>query len=151
MSEVKPIPEGFHTVTPHLVTAGAAGAIAFYMKAFGAEELRRIDGPGGKVMHAEIRIGDSVVMLCDEFPEFGALAPKGGSPVTIHLFVKDVDAVYHQAVAAGATATMPPADAMWGDRYGKLIDPFGHSWSLATHKEDVTPAEIADRMKAAGM
>lgn len=150
MAQVKPVPERFHTITPHLVIDGAARAIEFYKNAFGAEEIKCMPGPGGKVMHAEIMIGDSVLMLCDEFPEFGSISPKGPSPVTIHLFVNDVDKVYEQAVAAGATATMPPSDALWGDRYGKLTDPFGHNWSLATHKEDLTPQQLAERMKAAG-
>jgi PhnB protein len=151
MSHVRPVPEGYHTVTPHLVTAGAARAIEFYKKAFGAEEVRCMTDSGGKVMHAAIKIGDSIVMLADEFPEFGAFSPKGPSPVTIHLFVNDVDKLYDRAVAAGATATLPPTDALWGDRYGKLTDPFGHNWSLATHKEDLTSQQVAERMKTAGL
>ncbi|HKQ98742.1 MAG TPA: VOC family protein [Candidatus Polarisedimenticolia bacterium] len=151
MAPVRPVPEGFHTITPHLVIDGAPRAMEFYKKAFGAEELKRIPGPGGKLMHAEMKIGDSVLMLCDEFPKYGAVGPKSSSPVVIHLFVNDVDKVFSQAVAAGATAVMPPTDALWGDRYGKVTDPFGHSWSLATHKEDLTPQQIAERMKAAGM
>jgi PhnB protein len=150
MAQVKPVPDRFHTVTPHLVIDGAGKAIDFYKKAFGAEEIRRMPGPGGKVMHAEIMIGDSMVMLCDEFPDYGSLGPKGSSPVTIHLYVADVDKLYERAVAAGAKAVMPPMDAMWGDRYGKLTDPFDHNWSLATHKEDLTPQQIGERMKAAG-
>jgi len=148
----KPIPEGFHTVTPHLTMKNAGEAIEFYRKAFGAEEVARMPGPGGSVMHAEIRIGDSPIMLNDEFPEHGARGPKtiGGTPVSIHLYVNDVDALFDRAVKAGAKVTMPIADMFWGDRFGKLEDPFGHQWSLATHKEDVTPEECMERAKAAG-
>lgn len=148
---VSPVPEGFRTVTPHLIIKEAGKAIDFYKKAFGAEEIMRIPGPGGQsVMHAEIKIGDSFLMIADEFPDFGCLGPKsiGGTPVTVHLYVKDADAVYNQAVKAGATATMPLTDMFWGDRYGKLSDPFGHHWSVATHKEDVSPEECAKRMAA---
>jgi PhnB protein len=145
MSTVKPIPDGMHSVTPHLVCAGAADAIAFYAKAFGAKELTRLPGPDGKLMHAAIRIGDSVIMLVDEAPNWGALGPKAlnGSPVTIHLYVEDVDAFVAHAVAAGAALKMPVADMFWGDRYGTLEDPFGHRWSVATHKLDLTPEQIA--------
>lgn len=145
------IPEGMHTVTPHLVCAGAADAIEFYKKAFNAVELHRLPGPGGKLMHGAIRIGDSTVMLADEFPEWGNKAPKtlGGTPVTIHLYVEDVDAVFAQAVSAGATPTMPVADMFWGDRYGMLIDPFGHSWSVATHVKDMTPEEMLQASQSA--
>ena len=148
----KPIPDGFHTVTPHLTMKNAGEAIEFYRKAFGAEEVARMPGPGGSVMHAEIRIGDSPIMLNDEFPEHGARGPKtiGGTPVSIHLYVNDVDALFDRAVKAGAKVTMPIADMFWGDRFGKLEDPFGHQWSLATHKEDVTPEECMERAKAAG-
>ncbi len=147
---VTPIPDGMHTITPHLVCDGAADAIAFYVKAFGAIESGRLPGPGGKLMHAQVRIGDSALMLVDAFPEMGALDPKAlnGSPVTIHLYVEDVDAVVAQAVAAGATVTMPVADMFWGDRYGQLRDPFGHHWSIATHQHDRTPDEMAAAMKA---
>ena len=140
--QVKPIPDGMHTVTPHLVCAGAADAIEFYKNAFNAVELGRIPGPQGKLIHAMIRIGDSAVMLVDEFPEWGSLGPRSlkGSPVTIHLYVDDVDAFAQRAVAAGATVTMPIEDMFWGDRYGQLEDPFGHRWSIATHTRDV-PAE----------
>jgi len=133
-----------HTVTPHLVCAGAAEAIEFYKRAFNAKELARIPGPQGKIMHAEIRIGDSVVMLVDEFPEWGAFGPKSlkGSPVTIHLYVENVNAFVSRAVEAGAKITMPVADTFWGDRYGQLDDPFGHHWSVATHIRDVTPDEL---------
>ena len=148
----KPIPDGYHTITPHLIVKGAAEAIEFYKKAFGAEEVMRMPGPGGMVMHAELRIGDSHFMLNDEFPSFGKMGPKsiGGTPVTIHLYVTDVDALYGRAVKAGAKATMPIADMFWGDRYGQVEDPYGHQWSLATHKEDLTPEECMERAKAAG-
>jgi uncharacterized glyoxalase superfamily protein PhnB len=149
---VQPIPEGFHTITPHLIIKGAGQAIEFYKKAFDAEELFRMPGPDGKsVMHAEVKIGGSILMVADEFPDYGCLGPKsiGNSPVTIHLYVKDADAAYAKAVKAGATATMPLQDMFWGDRYGKLTDPFGHHWSIATHKEDVAPDECARRAAAA--
>jgi PhnB protein len=146
--KVKPIPDDMHSITPHLTCAGAAEAIDFYVKAFGAVELMRLPGPAGKLMHAAVRIGDSMLMLADEFPEMGGLGPNAlkGSPVTIHLQVEDVDAVVAQAVAAGATVTMPVADMFWGDRYGQLQDPFGHRWSVATHTQDLTPDEIAKNM-----
>ena len=151
-SQVKPIPEGMHTVTPHLVCAGAADAIGFYVKAFGAVELRRMPGPDGKLMHAQVKIGDSILMLVDEMPEWGALGPKAlkGTPVTIHLSVTDVDAAFAQAVAAGATAKMPPAEMFWGDRYGQVEDPFGHRWSIATHTRDLTDAQIREGMAKMG-
>lgn len=144
------IPDGMNTLTPHIVCEGASDAIAFYRKAFDAQELARLPGPGGKVMHAAIRIGDSVVMLMDDFPEWGSLGPKAlkGTPVTLHLYVEDVDAAIKQAVAAGAQVTMPAADMFWGDRYGQLKDPFGHSWSLATHKRDLSVEEIQQAMAA---
>jgi PhnB protein len=149
---VEPIPEGMHTVTPHLICAGAAEAIEFYKKAFGAVELSRVPGSDGKVMHASIRIGDSVIMLNDENPQWGALGPKSlpGSPVTIHLYVEDADAVFAQAVAAGAKATMPLDDTFWGDRYGKVEDPFGHQWSIGTHVRDVSPEEMQKAMAEMG-
>jgi len=133
-----------HTVMAHLVCAGAADAIEFYKKAFGAVEMMRLPGPQGKLMHASVRIGDSIVMLVDEFPECGSLGPKAlkGSPVTLHLNVPDVDATVAQAVEAGAKITMPVADMFWGDRYGQLEDPFGHHWSVATHIRDMSPEEI---------
>lgn len=145
---VRAIPEGMHTITPHLFCEGAAEAIEFYKKAFNAVELSRLPGPDGKIMHAQLRIGDSALMLCDAVPQcggFGALALKG-SPVTIHLYVPDVDAIYAQAVKAGATARMPVEDMFWGDRYGMLVDPFGHHWSVATHKRDLTPEQIKEGM-----
>ncbi len=149
MATIKPVPDDMHTITPHLVCAGAADAIAFYKKAFNAVEGGRLPGPQGKLMHAMIRIEGSAVMLVDEMPECGALGPKSlkGSPVTIHLYVKDVDAVVARAAAAGAKVTMPVADMFWGDRYGRLEDPFGHHWSVATHIRDVTPAEMQDAMR----
>ena len=148
---VKAIPDGMHSITPHLTCAGASEAIEFYKKAFGAVEMGRMPGPGGKLMHAQIRIGDSPVMLVDEFPEWGGKGPKtlGGTPVAIHLYVPDADAVFKNAVAAGATVKMEMADMFWGDRYGVVIDPFGHMWSLATHIKDMTPEEMAQAGKAA--
>lgn len=145
---VKPIPDQMHTLTPHLVCAGAADAIEFYEKAFNAVELTRLPGPGGKLMHASVRIGDSVLMLVDENLEWGALGPKSlkGSPVTIHLYVENVDATVEQAVAAGAKITMALADMFWGDRYAVLEDPFGHHWSVATHMRDVSPQEMQEAM-----
>ena len=142
-----PVPPGFNTVSAHLMVRGATEAIEFYKKAFGAEVKGVMPGPGGKVMHAEIRIGDSTVMLNDEFPEMGAKSPAtiGGSPVTLHIYTPDCDALWNRAVAAGATVTMPLADMFWGDRYGTLTDPFGHRWSIATHKEDFTPEEMGKR------
>ncbi len=144
MSNVNPIPEGFHTITPHLVIRGAAEAIDFYKKAFGAEEIMRMPGPDGKtVMHAEIRIGDSPIMLCDEFPNRCVAPPSlKGTTVAIALYVPDADKVFQQAVDAGATVTMPMMDAFWGDRYGKVTDPFGHEWEISTHKQDLTPEQI---------
>lgn len=145
---VKPIPDGFHTLTPHIVVKGATQAIAFYQKAFGAEELFSFKDPSGQVMHAEVRIGDSLLMLCEECPDMGARGPLaiGGSSVTLALYVKDVDQAFAKAVAAGATVRMPVADMFWGDRYGMVADPFGHVWSLATHVKDVTPGEMAAAM-----
>ncbi|GJL56195.1 MAG: glyoxalase/bleomycin resistance protein/dioxygenase superfamily protein [Nitrospirales bacterium] len=142
--QVKPIPEGMHTVTPHLICADAANAIEFYKKAFNAVEIVRLPGPQGKLIHAHIQIGDSAVMLVDEFPDWGSFGPTSlkGSPVTIHLYVEDVDAFVDRAVDAGAKLTMPLEDTFWGDRYGKLEDPFGHQWSVATHIREVSPDEI---------
>jgi PhnB protein len=147
--QVKPIPDGFRSVTPHLVCAGAAAAIEFYKKAFNAVETFRLPGPQGGLMHAEVRIGDSAVMLVDESPEWGMLGPKSlkGSPVTIHLYVEDADAFVERAVASGANITMPLADTFWGDRYGSLEDPFGHRWSVATHIRDMSPEEIKQGMQ----
>jgi PhnB protein len=142
------IPQGMHSVTPHLICAGAAKAIDFYVKAFGAQETARLPGPDGRLMHAAVRIGDSTVMLVDEMPEWGALSPQSlkGSPVTIHLIVEDVDAFVARAVKAGAKVTMPVEDAFWGDRYGKLEDPFGHHWSVATPVREVSMEEAQKAM-----
>jgi uncharacterized glyoxalase superfamily protein PhnB len=147
--QVRAIPEGFHTVTPHLVCAGAADALEFYKKAFGATETGRMPGPGGKIMHAQFRIGDSPIMLADAFPDYGSNGPLTlkGTPVVIHLYVEDADAVFQQAVAAGAKPVMPLADMFWGDRYGQVEDPFGHRWSIATHKQDLTPAQMQEGMQ----
>ena len=149
MPRVKPVPEGMHSVTPHLVCAGAADAIEFYKKAFGAVEVTRLPGSQGKLMHASIRIGDSAVMLVDESPEWGMLGPKSlkGSPVTIHLYVDDADAFVARAVKAGAKVTMPVSDMFWGDRYGTLEDPFGHHWSVGTHVRDVSTEEMRQAMQ----
>jgi PhnB protein len=148
MPQVKPIPEGMHTITPHLVCADAAKAIDFYKKAFNAQELSRLLGPDGKIMHASLRIGDSVVMLSEEAPRWGSLGPKAlkGSPVTIHIYTDDVDAFVDRAVSAGAKITMPIADMFWGDRYGKIEDPSGHQWSVAKHVRDVTQEEMKEGM-----
>ena len=148
---VTPIPQGFHTVTPFLVCAGAADAIEFYKKAFGAVELLRVPTPNGKLLHASVQIGDSIVMLNDEFPEMGSLGPKArsGSSVAIHLFVADADASFARAVGAGATVKMPLQDMFWGDRYGQLEDPFGHSWSIATHQRDLTHEQIREAARNA--
>ena len=150
-SPARPIPEGWHSLTPHLICAGASEAIAFYAQAFGAVEISRLAGPDGKLMNAQIRIGDSNLMLVDEMPQWGALGPtaRGGTPVTLHLYVEQVDAAYAQAVAAGATPVMPPQDMFWGDRYGQVRDPFGHLWSLATHQRDLTPEQIRAGMAQA--
>jgi len=146
---IEPIPQGMNTVTPHLVCDGASDAIEFYKKAFNAVETARIPGPGGKLIHAAVRIGDSTVMLVDAFPEWGSQDPKAlkGTPVTLHLYVPDVDATFKQAVAAGATVKMEVADMFWGDRYGQVTDPFGHCWSIATHTRDMTPEQMAEAMK----
>lgn len=144
MNTPNPIPPGMHTITPHLVCAGAADAIEFYKKAFNAEELARLPGPDGKLMHALIKIGDSMAMLVDEYPEWGSLGPNArhGTSVTLHLYVEDADGRFQQAVDAGCTVRMPLADTFWGDRYGIVQDPFGHQWSIATHIRDVSPEEI---------
>ena len=148
-SEVKPVEEGMHTVTPHLVCANCHEAIEFYKKAFGAEEVMRMPMPDGKVGHAMLRIGDSPLFLADEYPDYGSFGPLTlkGSPVTIHLSVPNVDAVWERAVAAGATVRMALADQFWGDRYGQLDDPFGHRWSLATHIRNVSQEEMDEAMK----
>lgn len=145
MSTVQPIPPGMHALTPHIVCRGAAAAIDFYVKAFDAVDLARLPGPDGRLAHAMIRIGDSHLFLMDEFTEWGSLGPQSlnGSPIVLHLYVSDADATYARAVAAGAKPVMPLADMFWGDRYGRLVDPFGHQWSVATHVRDVSPAEMA--------
>lgn len=150
MGNIRPIPVGFRTVTPALIVKGAAEAIEFYKKAFRATEVRRHE-MGGHIGHAEIKIGDSLIMLSDEFPQMGAVGPRsiGGTPVSLYLYVEDVDAVFRQAMAAGAKAVMPVEDMFWGDRYGLLEDPFGHRWSVATHKKDLSEEEIGKRAAAA--
>jgi PhnB protein len=150
-ASVKPIPDGYTAVTPYLTIKGAAAAIDFYKKAFGAEEVLRIDMPDGQVGHAEIRIGGAVIMLAEENPAWKSVSPQtlGGSPTGIMLYVTDPDAVVQRAVDAGATVTMPVADQFYGDRCGNVVDPFGHKWSIATHIEDVAPDEI--RRRAAAM
>lgn len=149
-SKVEPVPAGMHTVTPHLICDGAADAIEFYKKAFGATEICRMPSPEGKIMHAAINIGDSMVMLVDQYPDWGCMGPAAlkGASVTIHLQVVDADALFKQAVDAGAKVIMPIEDAFWGDRYGKVEDPFGHHWSIATHIRDVSPEEMQEAMKA---
>jgi PhnB protein len=146
----KAIPEGYHTVTPYLIVKGAARALEFYKKAFNATELYRMEMPGGTVGHAEIQIGDSRIMLADEFPDMGARGPEtlGGSPVGLCLYVEDVDAIFKQALAAGGKEERPVKDQFYGDRSGMLRDPFGHQWTIATHKEDLSPEEMQRRMAA---
>ena len=148
---VKPIPDGYHSVTPYLIINGAAAALDFYKKAFGAAELFRMDAPGGKIGHAEIKIGDSPIMLADEYPDMGYRGPRsiGGSPVSLMIYVGDADKVFNQALAAGAKVQQPMKDQFYGDRSGTLEDPFGHVWTVATHKEDLTPEEIGRRAAAA--
>jgi uncharacterized glyoxalase superfamily protein PhnB len=148
---VAAIPRGYHTVTPHLTVRGAAEAIDFYARAFGARERGRMPGPDGKgIMHAELQIGNSVVFLADEFPDMGCRAPQtlGGTTGTLHLYVRDVDRAFQRAVGAGAEIRMPVTDMFWGDRYAKVADPFGHEWGLATHKEDLSAREIGRRAEA---
>ncbi len=147
---VQPIPAGYHTATPYLIFESAAAAIEFYKSAFGAEELMRLDIPGGKVAHAEIKIGDSPIMLADEYPDLGYRCPLaiGGTPVSLHLYLDDVDARFDRAIAAGATVVKSVEDQFYGDRTGTLKDPFGHMWTIATHTEDVTPEEITRRFAA---
>ena len=148
MADVKPIPDGYPQVTPYLCVDGAAAAIEFYGKVFGAKERMRMPSPGGKVGHAELELGESVIMLSDEHPDMGVLGPKsvGGTPVTISVYVEDVDAVFDAAVAAGANALRPVENMFYGDRTGQFEDPFGHKWSVATHVEDVPPDEMEKRM-----
>lgn len=150
MSNVKPIPDGYHTITPYICVGDAASAIEFYKKAFGATELMRLDHPSGKIGHAEIKIGDSHLMLADEFPEMNFRSPQSltGSPVSMYLYVEDVDAVANQAVAAGAKVVREVKDQFYGDRSGTLEDPYGHVWNIATHKEDVSQEEINKHLAA---
>jgi len=149
-TQVKAIPEGYHTATPYLTIKGATAALEFYKRAFGATEVMRMTTPDGRIGHAEIRIGDSPIMLCDEFPDMDARSPQmiGGSPVMIHLYVDDADALVKRAVDAGATLQRPVEDQFYGDRGGKLADPFGHIWWIATHVEDVPQQEIERRAAA---
>lgn len=148
---VKSIPEGYHSVTPYLIIGGATEAIEFYKKAFGATELFRFPAPGGKIGHAEMKIGDSPIMLADEHPDMGFKGPKsvGGSPVSLMIYVEDVDTVFNRAVEGGATIKEAVQDKFYGDRVGTLVDPFGHVWHVATHKEDVSIEEMERRAKAA--
>jgi PhnB protein len=146
-SAVKPIPDGYHTITPNLVCRNAERAIEFYKTVFGANELMRMPGPGGKIMHAELKIGNSILFVNDELTQPGSeTAPRSGAPsVSLFLYVEDVDAVFNRALSAGAKVDMPLQDMFWGDRFGKISDPSGHVWGLATHKEDVAPAELERR------
>ena len=149
---VTPVPPGFHTATPHLVIKGASEAISFYQKAFGAEERIRNAVPGSdKILHAQIAIGDSTIILADEFPDWNSFGPAEdrSSPVTIHLYVEDADAAFERAVKAGAEVVMPLGDQFWGDRYGVVVDPFGHRWSIASRVEELSPAEMGERAKQA--
>jgi PhnB protein len=151
MADVRPTPEGYHSVTPYLFIKGAASAIDFYKNVFGATELMRMPGPNGQIMHAELRIGDSIVMLSDENPQMSALSPQslGGTAAGLNVYIADVDAVTQKAVDAGAKIVRPVKDQFYGDRSGTLIDPFGHMWSVATHVEDVSPEEMQKRMSQA--
>jgi PhnB protein len=148
-TKVLPIPEGYHTITPALTCRDAARAIDFYKKVFGAKELNRAPDPAGRIMHAELQIGDSRIMLNDEFPGMAAApSPSGAHSSTLHIYTEDVDSLYNRAVKEGCHVDMPLANMFWGDRYGKFTDPFGHQWSVATHVEDVAPAEMQRRMEA---
>ena len=150
---VKAVPDGYHSITPYLVCKGAAKAIEFYTRAFGAKEFVRMPGPEGRIMHAEVRIGDSMLMLADENPDRGAVAPPAGTlarSASIMFYTDDVDATFKRALDLGASSIQTPTDMFWGDRMGNLMDPFGHQWAIATHKEDVTPDEMQKRMQAIG-
>jgi PhnB protein len=149
---VKPIPDGYHSVTPYLIVKGAAKAIDFYKQVFGATETFRMPQPDGRIGHAELKIGNSTIMLADEFPERNISGPEslGGTPVMIHLYIDDVDTVAKRAVAAGAKEIRPVQDQFYGDRSGMFADPFGHQWNIATHVEDLSPEEIGKRAAAAG-
>jgi PhnB protein len=145
-ANVRPIPEGYHSITPQLTCRDTAGAMDFYKEALGAKEIMRMDGPGGRVMHAEMQIGDSRFMLGDEFPGMSAAPDLSALPSSsLFIYFEDVDATFNRAVKAGARADMPPSDMFWGDRYGKFTDPFGHHWGVATHIEDVSPEEMRRR------
>jgi uncharacterized glyoxalase superfamily protein PhnB len=147
-AKVRAIPEGYHTATPYLVIRGVARALDFYKKAFGAVERHRIPGPSGLLMHAEMTIGDSFIMMCDEMPQMERwVSPDSlkGTTAAVHLYVEDTDAVVNRAVAAGAKISMPPTDMFWGDRFAKLTDPFGHEWTVATHQHDYTPEEMKQK------
>jgi PhnB protein len=148
---VRPIPEGYHTLTPYLTVRDAPRAIEFYKQAFGAKERGVMKDPSGRVMHAELMIGDSIIMLADEFPQMGVVSPEaiGGSASGLHIYVEDVDSAFDRAVKAGGITEMPVMDMFWGDRYGKLKDPFGHKWSIATHKADLSMEEMDRGMKEA--
>jgi uncharacterized glyoxalase superfamily protein PhnB len=147
---VQRVPEGYHTVTPYLAVDDASAAIDFYQRAFGAKERVRMPGPGDTIMHAELEIGDSLVMLADPFPQASTRTPKdlGGTSVNLFVYVEDIDALYKRAIDAGASSLMEPDDMFWGDRFGSVQDPFGHSWTIATHIEDVSPEELEKRSKA---
>jgi PhnB protein len=148
---VKPVPDGYHTLTPFLTVRDAARAIEFYKAAFGAQERGVMKGPDGKIMHAELKIGDSIIMLSDEFPEYGAVSPltSGGAGLGLHIYIDVFDAAFDRAVKAGAEVEMPVMDQFWGDRYGKLKDPFGHKWSIATHTKDLSMDEMKHGMDEA--
>lgn len=150
VKKIKPIPDGYHTLSAYLTVRGASAALEFYKKAFGATELCRLNMPGGKIAHGEFKIGDSIFMISDENPEWDSSSPEklGGSPVTLHLYVADADCTFSDAIKAGAKETMPLANQFWGDRMGKVVDPFGHHWLIATHVEDVDPSEFQSRMEA---
>ncbi|HXG87516.1 MAG TPA: VOC family protein [Vicinamibacterales bacterium] len=147
---VKPIPDGYHSVTPYLIVRGATKAIDFYKEVFGATELMRMDAPGGKIGHAEIKVGDSTLMLADENPQWGSESPEllGGSPVQLMIYVDDCDATFKKAIATGAVEVRPLKDQFYGDRSGSVTDPFGHNWTIATHKEDLSPEEMGRRAAA---
>jgi uncharacterized glyoxalase superfamily protein PhnB len=148
MAKVRPIPEGFRTITPSVVVKGAEQAIEFYKKALGAQELMRMKSPDGKIMHAELKIGDSIIFVSDEFPNMGLTKSPltlGGCTGALHIYVENVDTAFQRAVDAGGKVAMPVSDMFWGDRYGSITDPFGHVWGLATHKEDLSPKEIDER------
>ncbi len=149
-TKIKPIPDGYHTLTAYLIVRGAADALEFYKNAFGATEIMRLNTPDGKIAHAEFKIGDSIFMLADENPQCTDVSPEtlGGTPVKQYLYVTDTDALYADAIKAGAKETMPPTDQFWGDRMGAVTDPFGHHWLIATHVEDVDPNELPSRMAA---